>query len=62
LLSKADKLPSGQQIAALRAAKVALEGLASCQLFSAHKGTGLDDARAVLRRWLLESKEIAPAG
>jgi hypothetical protein len=29
--------------------------LASCQLFSALKGTGLDDARGVLRRWLAES-------
>lgn len=61
LLSKADKLPSGQQITALREARAALEGVASVQLFSAHKGTGLDDGRAVLRRWMLESKEITPA-
>lgn len=63
LLAKADKLPHGQAQQALREASVALEGRASCQLFSAHKGTGLDDARAVLRRWMAEAgKEITPAG
>ena len=61
LLSKSDKLPSGQAIAALRTAKSVLEGHASCQLFSAHKGTGLEDVRAVLRRWMQAGKEIAPA-
>jgi GTP-binding protein len=62
LLSKADKLPRGQAMAALREAESALQGLGSCQLFSALKGTGLDDARRVLRRWLAERKEITPAG
>lgn len=57
LLSKADKLPSGQQISALREARAALQGTASCQLFSAHKGTGMDEARAVLKRWLFEEKK-----
>jgi GTP-binding protein len=61
LLSKADKLPSGQAIAALREAKVVLDGRATCQLFSAHKGTGLDEVRGVLRRWMQTSKEITPA-
>ncbi|MEO8313993.1 MAG: ribosome biogenesis GTP-binding protein YihA/YsxC, partial [Pseudomonadota bacterium] len=62
LLSKADKLPSGQAKAALREAEAVLQGLASCQLFSANKGTGVDSARAVLRRWLAGKKEITPAG
>lgn len=52
LLAKADKLPRGQAQAALRAATQALEGQASVQLFSAHKGTGLDEGRAWLRRWM----------
>jgi GTP-binding protein len=65
LLSKADKLPRGQAMTALREAQAALQGLGSCQLFSANNGTGLDDARGVLRRWVAESriqKEITPAG
>ena len=58
LLAKADKLPRGQSLAALRAAERALAGRASCQLFSALKGSGLEEGRAVLRRFL---KEITPA-
>lgn len=58
LLAKADKLPHGQRTQALRAAEQALAGRASCQLFSAHAGLGLDEARAVLRRF---QKEITPA-
>lgn len=61
LLSKADKLPRGQSLQALREAKNALEGLASCQLFSAHAGTGLEEARSLLLRWIREHKEITPA-
>jgi GTP-binding protein len=61
LLSKSDKLPHGQSMQALKAAKAELEGLASCQLFSALKGTGLDEARALLRRWMGATKEITPA-
>lgn len=57
LLSKADKLPRGQALTALREAQAAVEGQASVQLFSAHKGTGVDEARAVLRRWLSAGKE-----
>jgi GTP-binding protein len=57
LLSKADKLPSGQAKAALREATAALEDRASVQLFSAHKGTGVDEARGLLRRWLAEAKK-----
>jgi GTP-binding protein len=58
LLAKSDKLPHGQALKALREATLALQGRAGCQLFSAHKGSGVDEARAVLRRLL---KEITPA-
>lgn len=52
LLAKADKLPRGQAQTALREASKALEGQASVQLFSAHSGIGMDEARALLRQWL----------
>jgi GTP-binding protein len=58
LLAKSDKLPRAQSQQALHAAELALVGRAGCQLFSAHKGVGIDEARAVLRRLL---KEITPA-
>jgi GTP-binding protein len=58
LLAKADKLPQGQAMRALKEAQVALGGRSSCQLFSAHKGTGVEEARGVLRGLL---KEITPA-
>jgi GTP-binding protein len=58
LLAKADKLPHGQRAQALRAAEQQLAGRASCQLFSAHSGLGLEEGRAALRRLL---KEITPA-
>ncbi|MET0282678.1 MAG: ribosome biogenesis GTP-binding protein YihA/YsxC [Steroidobacteraceae bacterium] len=61
LLSKADKLPRGQAMQALRDAEAALAGLASCQLFSALKGTGLEEGRGLLRRWIKTAKEITPA-
>ena len=61
LLSKSDNLPKGQALQALREAKAALDGIASVQLFSAHDGSGLDEARAVLSRWSREHKEITPA-
>lgn len=64
LLAKADKLPRGQAAAALQAAAKQLAGRGSVQLFSALKGTGLEDARKVLRRWMASGapKEITPAG
>jgi GTP-binding protein len=49
LLTKADKLARAQSMAALRQAQEALTGRGSVQLFSATKGTGLDEAREVLR-------------
>lgn len=52
LLAKADKLPWAQVQKALREAQDALAGRAGCQLFSAHKGTGVEEARAVLRGWM----------
>ncbi|MEJ0099186.1 MAG: ribosome biogenesis GTP-binding protein YihA/YsxC [Pseudomonadota bacterium] len=58
LLAKSDKLPQGQAMRALAEAKVALAGRASCQLFSALKGTGLEEGRSALRSLL---KEITPA-
>jgi GTP-binding protein len=61
LISKADKLPRGQSLQALRQAKQALAGRASCQLFSAQAGTGLDEARGLLLRWIRGYKEITPA-
>ncbi len=59
LLAKSDKLPRAQALRALKEAEAVLAGLASCQLFSAHKGVGVDEGRAALRRLL---KEITPAG
>lgn len=63
LLAKADKLPRGQAQTALRQAQAALQGLGGVQLFSAHEGTGLNEARAVLRGWMVSGagKEITPA-
>ena len=58
LLAKADKLTHSQCRPALLAAERTLAGRATCQLFSAHKGTGVDEARAVFRRLM---KEITPA-
>lgn len=58
LLAKADKLPQAQAMRAVKEAQAALAGRASCQLFSAHKGTGVEDARGALRGLL---KEITPA-
>jgi GTP-binding protein len=58
LLAKADKLPHGQAMRALKEAQLALAGRSGCQLFSAHKGLGVDEARQVFRGLL---KEITPA-
>jgi GTP-binding protein len=53
LLTKADKLPRGQQLTALRTAAEVLSGVASVQLFSATKGTGLEEARGKVRGWMV---------
>jgi GTP-binding protein len=62
LLAKADKLPHAQRLQAQRMAEQALAGRATCQLFSAHEGMGVDVARGILRELLHGSrKEITPA-
>lgn len=52
LLTKADKLAAGAARRTLREVQQALRGAASAQLFSAHDGTGVEDARARLAAWL----------
>ena len=51
LLSKADKLSRSQGLTVLREVQAQLAGRASVQLMSSLKRTGLDEARAVLKRW-----------
>jgi GTP-binding protein len=52
LLSKCDQLSRAQGRALLVAAERELTGRGSVQLFSAHEKVGLDEARALLTRWL----------
>lgn len=52
LLTKADKLPRGQQSKALLETRRALGDGVSVQLFSAFSHLGVDEARAVLSGWL----------
>ena len=52
LLTKADKLSRSQGATTLRLVRAALPEGSSAQLFSAHAKTGLDEARAVVLRWL----------
>lgn len=52
LLTKADKLGRGQQLATQREVAKRLEGDASVQLFSAETRLGIDEARTVLSGWL----------
>jgi GTP-binding protein len=52
LLTKADKLPRGQQSKALLETRRALDGHASVQLFSAESKLGVDEARGLLAQWL----------
>lgn len=51
LLSKADQLTHSAGLKVLRDTQAQLAGIGGVQLFSALKGTGLDEARAVLKRW-----------
>jgi len=51
LLSKADQLSHSAGLKVLRDTQAQLEGIGGVQLFSALKGTGLEEARAVLKRW-----------
>ena len=57
LLSKCDKLSRAEAQQTLRNANELLKGQASCQLFSAHDGQGVDEARAVLLRWMRSGKK-----
>jgi len=57
LLSKGDQLTQSERMATLKAAKAQLEGRASTQIFSAHKGLGLEDARRVVLTWSAQGGE-----
>ncbi|HXC60817.1 MAG TPA: hypothetical protein VN645_15985, partial [Steroidobacteraceae bacterium] len=57
LLSKSDKLSRAEAQQTLRNANELLKGKASCQIFSAHDGQGLDEARAVLLRFMRSAKK-----
>ena len=52
VLTKADKLSRGKAAATLQATRKTLANRASVQLFSAPKGQGVDEARAVLETML----------
>jgi len=61
LLTKSDKLSRGESLHTLSAVRKDLGSLApdaQAQLFSSLKGNGVDEARAVLARWLF----VEPAG
>ena len=60
LLTKSDKLKRGQAAEALRQVREELAGAATVQLFSAQTGTGCDEARDVLQRFLATSAGIRP--
>jgi hypothetical protein len=51
LLSKSDQLSRSAGLDTLRATQQQLEGIGGVQLFSALMGTGLEEARATLKRW-----------
>ena len=51
LLSKSDQLSRSAGLDTLRATQQQLEGIGGVQLFSALKGTGMEEARATLKRW-----------
>lgn len=59
LLSKADKLSRSAGLQCLREATQVLSGRASCQLFSALRGVGLEEGRVVLRRWMSGAPVVA---
>jgi GTP-binding protein len=54
LLAKADQLRRAEGIALLHSSRAHLAGRGSAQLFSAHAGIGMEEARAVLDGWLKE--------
>ena len=52
LLTKADKLSRGAAASTLQAVKKELGDIASVQLFSSENRQGIDEARAIVTRWL----------
>jgi GTP-binding protein len=54
LLAKADQLRRAQASTLLKASRARLAGRGDAQLFSAHAGVGMEEARAVLDAWLKE--------
>jgi GTP-binding protein len=52
LLSKSDQLKRAEARTLLTTSQAQLQGRASAQLFSAHAGVGLDEARGVIDDWL----------
>ena len=52
LLSKADKLSRSEGLRALRTAATQLQGRATVELFSALRGTGVEEAQLMLEGWL----------
>lgn len=59
LLSKGDRLTQSERRATLKQAAAALAGRASAQIFSAHKGLGLEEARRVVLAWAGQAGERA---
>jgi GTP-binding protein len=61
LLSKADKLGRAAGERSLAAVRKQLAGRASVQLFSAHSGDGVEQARKLLTGWFLGDTDEGPA-
>jgi len=55
LLSKADQLRRAEGMALLQSSRALLGGRGDAQLFSAHAGLGMEQARTVLETWLKET-------
>jgi GTP-binding protein len=62
LFSKSDQLTRAEGQRLLKASAPALAGRGSAQLFSAHEGTGLLEARAQLDRWLDQKESPGSTG
>lgn len=62
LLSKSDQLSRSEGLKVLREVQAQLAGVATAQLFSSLKGTGIDEARAVLKRWTARDAGGKPDG
>lgn len=60
LLSKADQLSRAAARECLHSTRQRLGAGASVQLFSAHAGTGVEEARALLQQWLHNDAKKSP--